>query len=322
MSRLFVAPIAALAIFATLVAGLLSVSCSASDTAVAAARGPKTIVVTYSILGSIVQDLAGDQFRVVTLIPNGLDVHEWEPSAKDIETLNHADLVIENGLNLEGGMGKALAQARAAGLRFFTASDYITVRHVAAGEGIPSGDPDQALGAADPHIWTNPENMKAIVDALAPVLQRDFASALTDGGAGLTARREALDKKLDALDAQIRAEVAGLPPANRKLVTGHESLGYFAQHYGFKLIGAVIPSISTEAESSAADLADLDRLIAANHVKVIFTELGTPPATVKALANQAKVKTVILITHYLPPDGSYFTFERNLATAIIDSLRS
>jgi zinc/manganese transport system substrate-binding protein len=317
MTKSLAAPLAALALFAA----IFFASCSPRNTAAPATNDQKTIVVTYSILGSIVQDLAGNQFRVVSLIPNGLDVHEWEPSAKDIETLNHADLVVENGLNLEGGMGKALAQARAAGSKFFTASDYIAVRHVAAGEGIPSGDPDQALGAADPHIWTNPENMKAVIDALAPVLQKDFGSTLADGGSGLASRRQALDKKLDALDAQIRSEVAALPPKSRKLVTGHESLGYFAQHYGFKLIGAVIPSISTEAESSAADLADLDKLIAANRVKVVFTELGTPPATVKALAEQAKVRTVTLITHYLPPDGSYFTFERKLASDIIDSLR-
>ncbi|HTX73509.1 MAG TPA: metal ABC transporter substrate-binding protein, partial [Rectinemataceae bacterium] len=109
-------------------------------------------MVTYAILGSVVGELAGADFRVTSLIPNGLDVHEWEPSAKDIETLDSADLVVENGLGLEGGMEKALAQARAVGRRFFTASDHITVRHVGEGEGIPSGDPDQAVGAADPHL--------------------------------------------------------------------------------------------------------------------------------------------------------------------------
>ncbi len=109
----------------------------------------KTIVVTYSILGSVVKDLVGDKANVIVSMPNGQDPHEWEPSAKDIETLTKADLIIQNGLGLEGGMEKALAQAKEAGVKFFTASDHITVRHVGTGEGIPSGDPDQAVGAED-----------------------------------------------------------------------------------------------------------------------------------------------------------------------------
>ena len=100
-------------------------------------NGKKSIVVTYSILGSIVKDLVGDKANVTVSIPNGLDPHEWEPSAKDIETINKADLVIENGLGLEGGMDKTLETARNNGVKFFTAADYITVRHVGPGEGIP-----------------------------------------------------------------------------------------------------------------------------------------------------------------------------------------
>ncbi|HTX73266.1 MAG TPA: metal ABC transporter substrate-binding protein, partial [Rectinemataceae bacterium] len=272
-------------------------------------------------LGSVVGELAGGDFRVTSLIPNGLDVHEWEPSAKDIETLDSADLVVENGLGLEGGMEKALAQARASGRRFFTASDHITVRHVGEGEGIPSGDPDQAVGAADPHLWTDPRTMKAVVSALAEELQRDFGSALPDKGAGLAARAADLERRLDDLDAAVAAQVASLPAEKRKLVTGHESLGYFAQRYGFTLVGALIPSLSTEAESSASDLAKLKGLIAASHVSVIFTELGTPPATVHALATEAHVRSVELSTHALPPDGSYFSFERGLAANIVDNLR-
>ena len=97
----------------------------------------KSIVVTYSILGSIVKELVGDQASVTVSMPNGLDPHEWQPSAKDIETINKADLVVENGLGLEGGMQKTLAAAKGSGVKFFTAADHIVVRHVGAGEGIP-----------------------------------------------------------------------------------------------------------------------------------------------------------------------------------------
>ena len=90
-------------------------------------------MVTYSVLGAVVRDLVGDTAQVVVPMPNGQDPHEWEPSAKDIETVMHADLVVQNGLGLEGGMQKTLAQAQAAGVKFFTASDHITVRHVGPG---------------------------------------------------------------------------------------------------------------------------------------------------------------------------------------------
>jgi zinc/manganese transport system substrate-binding protein len=261
-----------------------------------------------------VKDLVGDAFTVTSAIPNGLDVHEWEPSAKDIEALTRADLIVENGLGLEGGMGKALDQARRSGVKFFTASEHIAVRHVGAGEGIPSGDPDQAVGAEDPHLWTDPLAVKAVVDALALDLKRQF-------GVDLSARAADLDTRLTALDAEIRAKVDALPASRRKLVTGHESLGYFAQRYGFKLVGAVIPSMTTDAESSAASLDALKKLIKQNQVSVVFTELGTPPRTVEALARESKVRAVSLTTHNLPAGGDYFTFERNLAGTILDALK-
>jgi len=278
----------------------------------AAAR--RTIVVTYSILGSVVKELAGDRFDVAVAIPNGMDPHEWEPSARDVERLTHADLVVANGLGLEGGMQKALEQARRSGVKFFTAADHITVRRVGRDEGIPSGDPDQAIGAPDPHLWMDPVTMKSVVRALAIEIQSDF-------GIDLSARAADLEGRLDALDAEIRAKVAGVPAASRKLVTGHESMGYFARRYGFKLVGAVVPSLSSQAETSAADLAGLKAVIAKERVPVLFTELGTPPQVVHALARESGVRCVALTAHALPPDGSYFTFMRNLADTIASALR-
>ena len=112
-----------------------------------------------------------------------------------------------------------------------------------------------------------------------------------------------------------------MPPADRKLVTGHESMGYFAQRYGFKLIGAVIPSITSQAEVSASGLAALKKLIEDNKVKAIFTELGTSPAVVNELGKETGIKVIQLSAHSLPEDGSYFTFERNLARVIVDGLK-
>lgn len=301
---------------AILVATLGMVTACSAPAKVAENQGAdnkKTIVVTYSVLGSVVKDLVGDQFHVVVSMPNGLDVHEWEPSAKDIEALNKASLIVRNGLGLEGGMEKALAQAKEAGVPEFVASDFITVRTVKAGQGLPTGDPDQAEGAQDPHLWLDPLRMKAIEEALATDIQARFQ-------VDLSARSADLGARLVALDTAIKAKVAALPAEKRLLVTGHESLGYFAETYGFTLVGAIIPSLTDQAEVSAADMANLKKAIQSKKVSVIFTELGTPPKVAEALGKELHLKVVEITTHALLDDGSYFTFLTTLSDQVIGAL--
>lgn len=276
--------------------------------------GPKTIVVTYSVLGAVVKDLVGDAAAVKVLMPNGADPHEWEPSAKDIETLTRADLLVENGLGLEGGMGNAFAQAEAAGVRRFVASDHVTIRRVGSGEGADPVDPDQAPGAEDPHLWMDPLTVREAMDALVPQLKADL-------GIDVAARAAALDARLAALDEDVAAIIATIPTEHRTLVTGHEALGYFAERYGLTLIGAIIPSITTSAEPSAADLAALADKIRAAGVPAIFTELGTSPAVARAVGGETGAKVVELTTHALPADASYGTFLETIATLIADNLR-
>lgn len=280
----------------------------------AAGSQKKSIVVTYSILGAVVKELVGDSAKVVVSVPNGLDPHDWQPSARDIEAINKADLVVQNGLGLEGGLQKTLDVARNKGVKFFTATDHIGIRHVGVGEGIPSGDPDQIVGAPDPHFWMDPVAMKSVVTALAPVLVGDLKLDVSSRAADLGGR-------LDGLNKEVIDTVAAVSQDNRKLITGHESMGYFAQRYGFRLVGVIVPSLSSQAEVSAADLASLKKAIQDNHVKAVFTELGTSPAVAKAIGDETGVKAVQLTTHALPGDGSYFTFLRNVATVITNALK-
>jgi zinc/manganese transport system substrate-binding protein len=298
--------VAALALVAT-VAGACGTPAGSTD-------GRKVIVVTYSVLGAVVKDLVGDTAAVTVLMPNGADPHEWEPSAKDIETMTKADLLVENGLGLEGGMGNAFAQAQAAGVKRFVASDHITIRLVGSGEGANAADPDQAPGAKDPHLWMDPMTIRDVVDALAVELKADL-------GIDVAPRAADLDRRLSSLNEEVAALVATIPEGQRTLVTGHESLGYFADRYGFRLIGAIIPSLTTSAEPSAADLAALAEKIRAAKVPAIFTELGTSPAVAEAVGSATGARVVELTTHIVPADGSYFTFARNFATLIADNLR-
>jgi zinc/manganese transport system substrate-binding protein len=298
-------------ILALILAAVSFLSCSEPHPQ---APAPRTLVVTYSILGSLVKDLVGDSFHVVVSMPNGLDPHEWEPSAKDIETLDKASYLVRNGLNLEGGMEGALAQAAAAGVPVFTASDHIRIRTVKAGQGLPNGDPDQAVGAPDPHLWLDPVQLESVIFALAADLKARFGTDLDGRAADLATR-------LDALDAATRKAVGQLAPERRLLVTGHESLGYFADAYGFTLVGAIIPSLSSQAEVSATDMARLKTAIGARRVPVLFTEAGTPPKVAQALGSELHLKVVEITTHALLDDGSYFSFFQALTDHIVGPLR-
>ena len=273
----------------------------------------KTIVVTYSILGSVVRELVGNLANVIVSVPNGLDPHEWEPSARDIASIFRADYIIQNGLNLEGGMEKTLQEAKNKGIKFFTATDNIKVRYVRPGEGVSSGDFDRAVGAPDPHFWLDPISMRSVVAALSTALKSDL-------NLDVAVRAADIENRLDKLNSEVVNILAPIPFENRKLVTGHESMGYFADRYDFKLIGVIVPSLSSLAEVSAADLASLKKAILDNHVKVIFTELGTSPVVAEAIGSETKVKVVELTTHALPGDGSYFTLMINIANVIVNTL--
>src|SRR5262249_9396344 len=149
-----------------------------------------------------------------------------------------------------------------------------------------------------------------------------LADQLKAKGIDVSDRAADLGRRLDSLDAEIKTEVASLPAAQRLLVTGHESLGYYAEAYGFTLVGAIVPSLTDQAEVSAADMAALKKTIQRTKVGVIFTELGTPPKVAQTLGVELGVKVVELTTHNLPADGSYFTFLRNLTQTIVGALKS
>ncbi len=160
-----------LALSGSLTALILGPPACGSDTAGSGSSARPRIVVTYPVLGAVVKDVVGDAGDVAVLMPNGANPHEWSPSARDVETMLNADLVIDNGLGLEGNLQDPLKQAKAQGVRVFTVADHITVRKVKAGEGTDATDPDQAPGADDPHLWMDPLTMKQWIGPLVSQLK-------------------------------------------------------------------------------------------------------------------------------------------------------
>jgi zinc/manganese transport system substrate-binding protein len=270
------------------------------------------VVVTYSVLGSVVREVVGDAADVTVLMPNGADPHEWSASAKDIETMSSADLVIDNGIGLEGNLQDPLKDVKANGVPVFTVADHITIRTVKAGEGADPTDEDQAPGAEDPHLWMDPLTMKQWVGPLADQLKTI--------GVDVSANATKVEAELDELNGEVEAIVAKIPADKRKLVTGHESMGYFAERYGFQLIGAIVPAVTSQAEASAGELAALTQKIEDAGVPAIFAEIGTPASTVEAIASDTGAKVVELSTHNLTDDGTYRSFILSIANTVADAL--
>lgn len=275
----------------TVLALLGVVACGSSESA---SERP-TVVVTHAILGSIVSELVGDAAAVTVLIPNGVDPHEWQPSAKDVERLSAASLVVANGGRLEEGLVDTLESLDG---RVFYATDHVEAL----------GDADHEEG--DPHFWTDPLAVADVVAALGDELATfGIADRATDMVADLT-----------ALDGDVRGVLAAIPDDRRLLVTGHESMAYFAAHYDFELLGSIVPGLSTAAEASAENLADLKSVIAEEGVEVIFTEAGSPDEVVRALADETGVRVARLDTLTVPDDGRYRSYLLGLASQVADAL--
>ena len=257
------------------------------------------IVVTYSVLGSVVTDLVGDAAEVTILIPDGQDPHEFQPSARDIETINNADIVISNGLDFEEGLLEVLASAEENGVPQYRVGNHITQR-------IEEGDHN----IADPHLWLSPANFIQALPSL--------TSAINEA-AGLSIDSAAQSDALTQLEEDITSVIKSIPSC--VLVSGHDELGYFSDHYGCTVVGAIIPSFSTTSEATASQIANLKKLATENDVKAVFTGLGTPPEVSKQLANELGIAAVSLSTHYLNGAANYREFMLNLANQIAEVLR-
>lgn len=260
-------------------------------------------------------EIVGTLAEVVVLIPNGLDPHLYEPSAKDVETLNSADLVVVNGLGLEASLEGSLKSLRARRVPIFEATDHIRTQ-----ESSEENHTGHSHGDDDPHFWTDPRLMAHVVE--------DLADVISDLGLDIGDRALMFSERLLTFDQSMLARVESLPKERRVLVTGHESLGYFAERYGFDIIGTIIPGLSSGAEVSAANLAAVKEVIEASNVDVVFTELGTPSASARVLSDELGVTVVEISTHVIPdvasqlesPGEWYMKFIELLVTTIVAAL--
>ncbi len=319
------------------VVGAFALACSGSDTGNGsagdnpAADGAPTIVVTTDILGDVVSNMVGDQANVEVIMPSGASPHEFAPSAAQAQAMRSADVLVANGAGFEAGLATSIESARSDGAIVCTAVDGVDTLTIdgemAAGQQETHGDEHTdadshttEADAVDPHFFTDPVRMAQAVDYLAGCIS-DAVPAL-DTPAFASSAADYHDE-LTALDDETGKVLEVVPEARRKLVTNHEVFQYFADRYDFEVVGAIIPSTSTQSEADAANLKALADLIRAESIPAVFADTSSPRRLADALADEAgDVEVVTLFSETLGPDGgqTYVDMVRTNAKRISDAL--
>ena len=280
-------PLLAPAVLALVVAAAPAAGCGARGP-VGAGGGP-SVVVTTTILGDVTRHLVGGDATVTVLMPPNADPHDFQASARQAAALREAHALVVNGGGFEAGLDDAIAGARGDGVATFTALDHVPTRR--------DGD------HVDPHFFTDPARMATAAEALARFLADEVPGLDTPA---FRRRAAAYVASLRALDRATGQTLAAVPAGRRKLVTNHDVFGYFADRYGFEVVGAVIPSATPQAQPSPGDLADLARTLRRAGVPAVFADTSSRARLADALADEVggDVEVVDLYSESLGPPGS------------------
>jgi zinc/manganese transport system substrate-binding protein len=255
----------------------------------ARAQGALRVVASFSILGEITGQIAGDRIMLRTIAGPNVDAHTFQPRPSDAEALRGAALAIRNGLGFDGWFDRILRSANWRG-QTVTATDGITPRRMAAhahGHGHGGGAQQQGgqpRTVPDPHAWQDLRLGIRYVHSIAAAL----AAADAGNAAAYATAAEAYAARLATLDEWVRAQVATVPEARRKVVTSHDAFGYFGAAYGIRFLAP--QGVSTEAEPSAAQVGRLIRQIRNEGISAVFMENMGNPATLQRLAQEAGVR--------------------------------
>ena len=245
-------------------------------------QGRPVVVASFSILGDMVRQLAGEAVELRVLAGPETDAHAFQPRPSEARAIEGAALVIRNGLGFEPWLDRLL---RSTGYRgpLVTASEAVAPR------------------GSDPHAWQDVARARAYAATIA----RGLGRVLPAGGV----QAEAYDARLAALDAWVLGEVARVPPERRVLVTSHEAFDYFAARYGVRVLAP--QGISPEAQPSAAQVAALIRQIRAERVSAVFIEGRGSQAVMERLARDAgiAVRGRLYADTLSAPDGPAPTYE-------------
>jgi ABC-type Zn uptake system ZnuABC Zn-binding protein ZnuA len=297
------------AIFAVVV-GALAASCDRQAPA-GSGGGKLDVVATTTQIADFVRNVGGDAVAAHQILEPNTDPHEYEPRPEDVEATAGARSVFENGDNLDHWMGDIVEQAGG------------DTEVVDLGVSVPVKLPGESSGPEaskyDPHWWHDPKNAEAAIEEI-----RDTLVA-ADPKDRETYQRNAKTylARLEKLHKGIESCMDKVPQGERKLVTDHDAFSYFAKRYGVDVVGAVIPSQSTQGQPSAKELSGLVSLIKRENVKAVFPESSINPELARQIARQTGASAdYTLYGDTLGPRGSdgdtYLEMEAHNATAMVE----
>lgn len=231
------------------------------------------ILTSTTFLADIAHNIAGGRVEVESLLPIGIDPHSYQPTPQDAVKIERSQLLIINGADYEHFLEPLLENA--GGER--------TIIEASAGIG-----PKEEAGSIDPHLWLDPDNVVLYVENI----REGLAHFDPEGAAVYQSNADAYAVELNNLDVWIVEQVNQIPVERRLLVTNHEALGYFAERYGFAVVGTVIESFSTDASPSAQQMADLIDQIRSSGAPAIFLDAGDNTSLAEQIANETGIRVV------------------------------
>lgn len=280
------------------------------------------VLTSTTFLADIAQNVAGDRLHVDSLLPFGADPHAYQAAPSDVAKISESKLLIINGVEYEHFIEALLDAQRAGGERIIVEATAGLKPRPAEGNVNGTGSGTGAEHeAGDPHMWLDPNLVITYVENIRDgLIQVD-----PDGTETYKANAIAYIAQLKELDAWIVEQVDTIPAERRLLVTNHEAVGYFAERYGFEIVGAVIPSLSTDAGTSAKGMSVLIEQIKASGAPAIF--LGEVENA--DLANQIAAETNVKVVNdlYLEsltdggPAATYIDMMKHNVTSIVNGLK-
>lgn len=299
----------------TLLAALFLTACGpASQSSDDAVR----VLASTTFLADIAQNVAGERLQVESLLPFGADPHAYQAAPADVAKIAESDLLILNGVEYEHFIESLLENAGGEHI-IVEGTTGLEPHHMEEHPGESESAEEHEAG--DPHMWLDPNLVITYVENI-----RDGLMDVDPKGREVyAANADAYIEELKQLDMFIREQVETIPLERRLLVTNHEAMGYFAERYDFTVIGAVIPSLSSDAGTSAQEMAELVDLIKSSAAPAIFLgELENPN-----LADQIAEETGVKVVHDLylesltdgAPAGTYIEMMKHNVTQIVNALK-
>lgn len=280
------------------------------------------VVATTTIVADVVNRIGGETIELSVLLPPGTDPHTFDPTPQDIAKVFDADVLFANGAGLEEFLGPLIESAGAEG-KVIHVSEGIVLLQVDAKYEDNSAERtgDIHNEGADPHTWTDPNNVLTWVNNIQHTLSRldpDNATLYENNS-------EEFKGELKALNIWIEEQVDQIPPASRQIITDHLQFGYFAEAYGFRPLGAIIPGSSTITEPSAQEFTALEDAIKEHGVQAIFVGNTINPNLAERIAEDTGTRIVFLYTGSLTEEGgeadTYLDYIRYNVSAIVNTLK-